>query len=70
MKTPEEMNALKEEMANLKAKLSELTEEDLSQVSGGWGIVPCVVHTKGFCKGRDSCPFNSLERLFLDCPYK
>ena len=35
MKTKEELNALKEEVEALNKKLSELTEEELAQVSGG-----------------------------------
>ncbi|MDO5445960.1 MAG: bacteriocin [Eubacteriales bacterium] len=35
MKTPEELNALKEEVADMKKKLSELTDEELSLVTGG-----------------------------------
>ena len=35
MKTKEELNALKEEVATLNKKLHELTEEELAQVSGG-----------------------------------
>ena len=35
MKTKEELNALKEEVETLNRKLHELTEEELSQVSGG-----------------------------------
>ena len=35
MKTPEELNALKEEVEVLNKKLAELTEEELAQVSGG-----------------------------------
>ena len=35
MKTKEELNALKEEVETLKRKLHELTEEELSLVSGG-----------------------------------
>ena len=35
MKTPEELNVLKEEVETLKKKLAELTEEELAQVSGG-----------------------------------
>ena len=35
MKTPEELNALKEEVETMDIKLSELSEEDLAQVSGG-----------------------------------
>ena len=35
MKTPEELNALKEEVEVLNKKLRELTPEELEQVSGG-----------------------------------
>ena len=35
MKTPEELNALKEEVETLNKKLAELTEDELKQVAGG-----------------------------------
>ena len=35
MKTPEELNVLKEEVETLKKKLAELTEDELKQVAGG-----------------------------------
>ena len=35
MKTKEELNALKEEVASLNKKLQELSEEELKQVTGG-----------------------------------
>ena len=35
MKTAEELNALKKEVETLNKKLAELTEEELTQVSGG-----------------------------------
>ena len=35
MKTKEELNTLKEEVETLNKKLAELTEEELTQVSGG-----------------------------------
>ena len=35
MKTAEELNALKEEFKTLIAKLAELNEEELSEVTGG-----------------------------------
>ena len=35
MKTPEELKVLKEEVETLNKKLAELSEEELSQVSGG-----------------------------------
>ena len=36
MKTKEELNALKEEVETLNKELHELTEEELTQVSGGF----------------------------------
>ena len=39
MKTKEELNALKEEVEAVNKKLAELTEAELSQVTGGdWGV--------------------------------
>ena len=35
MKTKEELNALKEKVETLNRKLTELTDEELAQVSGG-----------------------------------
>lgn len=35
MKTKDELNALKEEVVNLNKKLAELTDEELTQISGG-----------------------------------
>ena len=35
MKTKEELNALKNEVKNLNAKLAELSEDELKEVSGG-----------------------------------
>ena len=35
MKTKEELNALKEEVENVRKKLAELTEDELAQVTGG-----------------------------------
>ena len=40
MKTGEELNALKEEVENLNKKLHELSEEELRQVTGGYGNIP------------------------------
>ena len=40
MKTPEELNALKEEVETLNQKLAELTEEEIAQVSGG--VLPAI----------------------------
>ena len=41
MKTKEELNALKKEVDTLNKKLHELTEEELTQVSGGRVINIC-----------------------------
>ena len=38
MKTPKELNTLKEEAEALNKKLAQLTEEELTQVSGGGGV--------------------------------
>lgn len=35
MKTKEELNAIKEEVENLKNKLAELTDDELTQITGG-----------------------------------
>ena len=43
MKTKEELNALKEEVEALNRKLAELTEEELEQVSGGFGFIGHLV---------------------------
>ena len=49
MKTPEELNALKEEVEVLNKKLRELTPEELEQVSGGAaGSVQFFNEDKGF----------------------
>ena len=49
MKTKEELNALKEEVETLNRKLHELTEEELTQVSGGAaGSVQFFNEDKGF----------------------
>ena len=37
-KTAEELNTIKEEVEILSKKLAELSEDELEQVSGGWGI--------------------------------
>ena len=41
MKTQEELNALKEEYETLNKKLCDLSEEELSQVSGG--VLPDII---------------------------
>ena len=66
MKTPEELNALKEEVETVSRKLHELTEEELTQVSGGDAntsgarqhsvCVDCDGFSVASCK-NSSCPF-------------
>ena len=41
MKTPEELNALKNEVETMNKKLAELTEEELTQVAGGMETFIC-----------------------------
>ena len=43
MKTKEELNALKEEVETLNKKLNELTEEELTQVSGGMSEIDAAI---------------------------
>ena len=52
MKTVEELNALKDEVETMYAKLAELTEEELAQVAGGFQTDPGKVST---------CPFDTLK---------
>ena len=40
-KTPEELEALKEQIRNVKNELRNLSEEELKQVAGGDGEVDC-----------------------------
>ena len=42
MKSIEELNTLKEEVATLNKKLAELSEEELEQVTGGYFVVKKV----------------------------
>ena len=51
MKTPEELNALKKEAETVNRKPAELTEEELSQVTGGISnegglVIPTIVLDK------------------------
>ena len=41
MKTKEELESLKKEMAQLKSKLVELTDDELAMVTGGQGARTC-----------------------------
>lgn len=51
MKSNEELNALKNEYNSLKAKLAELSDEELTQVTGG-SVPPLPpAKTKGLIEG-------------------
>ena len=49
MKTKEELNALKSEVEALNEKLAELSEGELKQVSGGFGVVDSYEFSTGDC---------------------
>ena len=51
MKTAEELNALKEEIATLNRKLTDLTEEDLNAVTGGFNDATMMEGTAGAYSG-------------------
>ena len=57
MKSKEELNELKEEVETLNKKLSELTEDELAQVSGGVFLA------------RYGAGIDGLRRLHADPPY-
>lgn len=42
MRSKEELNALKNEVETLNKKLAELSEEELTQVTGGQNIMPVI----------------------------
>lgn len=52
MKTPEELNILRTEIESLNRKLNELTEEELTQVTGGW-LDSGTPEGVGICPHRD-----------------
>lgn len=57
MKTKEELESLKKEMAQLKSKLVELTDEELAEVTGGLD------------KKYIICPIENLTKV-VDGPWK
>lgn len=54
MKTPEELNALKEEVKTMNKKLAELSEDELAQVSGGITSMQGIGVEKGECFELDT----------------
>ena len=68
MKTNEELNALKEEIETLKKKLSELTEEELKQVTGGNQGMDESGEINPRCPLKLPAP-NSRQCHCAECPY-
>ena len=64
MKTPAELNALKEEVETLNKKLAELTEDELKLVSGGFDPFEKL---EGFFQGDD--PFSPRLGKSSDNPF-
>ena len=60
MKTKEELNALKEEVETLNNKLSELTEDEFSQVNGGAYFCPSGEINCRNCR-ETNCPFRKRK---------
>ena len=64
MKTPEELNVLKEEVETLKKKLAELTEDELKQVAGGSKYDPfCVLQIPA---PNCQCEYTQCTYLYHD----
>lgn len=59
MKTREELNALKTEYEQLNIKLSELTEEELGEVTGG--LIP-IVFAANECGSSIDSPVNTYRK--------
>ena len=62
MKTKEELNELKKEYENVKSKLSELSEDELKEVTGGYhcGINAnsgTMIHAPTFGAVADTAPY-------------
>ena len=55
MKTKEELNALKEEVETMNNKLTELTEDEFSQVNGGAYFCPSGEFNCKNCRATN-CP--------------
>ena len=68
-KTQEELNALKEEIEALNKKLTELTNEEVKQVSGG-GISPTWIPVDESCPEFNSgttCPWSIMKGKYDNC---
>ena len=54
MKSKDELNAIKEEVETVSRKLSELSEDELKQVSGGWNWQEFEVHYSPYEEKRET----------------
>lgn len=61
MKTPEELNALKNEVDTLNKKLAELSEEELEQVTGGNAVASTPVSAS-----QTTCLYSSFTSRGYD----
>ena len=78
MKTKEELNALKEEFEALNAKLAELSNDELAQITGGTNddggheYAPDLRDLCSYMYDRGACPFPENKRGHFrnckDCP--
>ena len=68
MKTKEELSALKEEIEALSAKLTELNEEELMQVSGGTDYPPCGCASCNY-KSKEACMYYKAVSGNTKCKY-
>ena len=68
MKTKEELNALKAEVEAVSKKLSELTEEELAQVTGG-GIIDLPESLCPTCDRFKPIDGNMDNRTYSNCKY-
>ena len=69
MKSKEELNALKEEIAALGKKLSELTEDELAQVSGGHDM-PSINHDEKYVMTAFVIPDENNDKQYEIHIYK
>ena len=64
MKTPEELNTLKEEVETLNEKLHELTEEELEKVTGGkeYVLTDALIEQGEYIVGQaDTIVYNEVK---------
>ena len=66
MKAKEELNALKEEVEALNKKLAELTEEELTQVTGGVSLTIPNEPLEGLAQAGLSPELDALKQTALE----